>query len=140
MSTLPCISTRQPWAWLIVKGFKDIENRDWSTKRRGRVLIHAAKGMTNREWLEAIHFAHFTCGVPRAALAEGCEFEQLQRGGIVGSVEIVDCVDRSDSPWFVGRHGFVLRNQKALPFTPWKGQLGFFPVPEIELTRENNHA
>jgi hypothetical protein len=23
---------RQPWAWLIVNGFKDIENRSWKTK------------------------------------------------------------------------------------------------------------
>lgn len=29
------ISIRQPWAWLIANGFKDIENRDWATKFRG---------------------------------------------------------------------------------------------------------
>jgi hypothetical protein len=25
------IVIRQPWAWLIVNGFKDIENRSWAT-------------------------------------------------------------------------------------------------------------
>jgi len=54
---------------------------------------------------------------------------QLERGGIVGSVEIVDCVAASDSPWFFGRFGFVLREPQPLPFVPWKGQLGFFDVP-----------
>jgi ASCH domain len=39
-------SIRQRWAWLIVNGHKDIENRAWPTKFRGRVLIHASKGMT----------------------------------------------------------------------------------------------
>lgn len=38
------LSIRQPWASLILKAGKDIENRCWQTKVRGRVLIHAAKG------------------------------------------------------------------------------------------------
>ncbi|WP_206002040.1 ASCH domain-containing protein [Paraburkholderia aromaticivorans] len=38
---MKALSIRQPWAWLIVKGHKDIENRTWSTRFRGRVLIHA---------------------------------------------------------------------------------------------------
>ncbi|WP_234838619.1 ASCH domain-containing protein [Sinorhizobium meliloti] len=37
------ISIMQPWAWLIVNGHKDIENRDWPTKSRGPVAIHAGK-------------------------------------------------------------------------------------------------
>ena len=24
-----CLSIRQPWAWAIVKGAKDVENRKW---------------------------------------------------------------------------------------------------------------
>ena len=65
----------------------------------------------------------------------GFAFDDLERGGIVGSVEIVDCVTESASPWFVGRYGFVLRDPKPLPFTQWKGQLGFFDVPELALTQ-----
>ena len=44
------ISIRQPWAWAIVHAGKDIENRDWSTRYRGPVCIHAAKGMTKDEF------------------------------------------------------------------------------------------
>src|SRR6267378_3713180 len=45
---LPCrhmkiISIRQPWASLIVSGVKDVENRTWSTRYRGPVLIHASR-------------------------------------------------------------------------------------------------
>ena len=43
---LKALSIRQPWAWLIVNGFKDVENRNWRTHWRGRLLIHASKGMT----------------------------------------------------------------------------------------------
>ena len=37
------LSIQQPWAWLIVNGFKDVENRDWPTKIRGIVGVHAGK-------------------------------------------------------------------------------------------------
>jgi ASCH domain len=131
------ISIRQPWASLILKAGKDIENRSWKTSFRGRVLIHAAKGMTRDEHEDAIEFAvdamrvaARTSGASRiVTLRElGFSFEELQRGGIIGSVDIVDCVSQSDSPWFMGKFGFVLRNPQPLPFTPLKGQLGFFPV------------
>lgn len=132
------LSIRQPWASLILKAGKSIENRDWPTKVRGRILIHASKGMTRAEHEDAIDFAVTAIrSDPRnqgktktVTLRElGFDFDALERGGIVGSVEIVDCVQHSDSPWFVGRYGFVLRDPRPLPFTPLKGQLGFFDVP-----------
>lgn len=55
--------------------------------------------------------------------------EQL-RGGIVGIVDIVDSVRSSPSPWYMGEVGFVLANARSLPFTPYKGTLGFFEVPD----------
>lgn len=118
------LSIRQPWAWLILHGGKDIENRDWPTKFRGRVLVHAAKGCTRAEHENAAWFADPQPGSPNVPL-----LAELDRGGIVGSVEIVDCVTDSASHWFVGRYGFVLRDPLLLPFTPWRGQLGFFDVP-----------
>ena len=51
---MKCISIRQPWASLIIHHGKDIENRDWGTNVRGRVLIHAAKGCTREEWEEGV--------------------------------------------------------------------------------------
>ena len=35
------ISIKQPWSFLIASGIKDVENRTWQTKFRGRVLLHA---------------------------------------------------------------------------------------------------
>lgn len=123
------LSIRQPWAWLILNGGKDIENRTWATKFRGRFLIHASAGMTVDEWEDGVFFAikaRSGRGYPPANLPGP---KQIQRGGIVGSVELVDCVTATDSPWFVGAYGFVLRDPQPLPFTPWKGRLGFFDVP-----------
>lgn len=119
------LSIRQPWAWLILHADKDIENRSWPTRFRGRILIHAAKGMTRDEYEDAMDDAAWIGGgfpVP--------SFSYLQRGGIVGSVEIVDCVRTHASPWFCGPFGFVLRNPAPLPFRPLRGALGLFPVPD----------
>lgn len=136
------LSIRQPWASLIMRAGKDVENRCWPTRVRGRVLVHAAKGMTRDEHNDALHFAVDSIRAdPRNSGASktqtlrelGFAFEDLQRGGIIGSVEIVDCVKACASPWFVGDYGFLLRDPRALPFTPWKGQLGFFDVPESAL-------
>ena len=36
------LSIRQPFASLICRGIKTIENRSWDTTYRGRLLIHAS--------------------------------------------------------------------------------------------------
>jgi hypothetical protein len=125
------LSIRQPWAWLIIHAGKDIENRDWRTTFRGRILVHASKGMTPDEYRDAIDTARAARrGVPEDQRITAPSFATMQRGGFVGTVEIVDCVESSTSPWFFGRYGFVLRNPKPLPFVPYRGALGFFMVPD----------
>jgi len=37
------LSIRQPFAQLICIGLKDVENRTWPTKYRGRLQVHASK-------------------------------------------------------------------------------------------------
>lgn len=125
---MKALSIRQPWAWLILHAGKDIENRDWATRFRGRVLVHASKGMTRAEYESADDSLWLRPDIELPA------FEALERGGIVGSVEIADCVSESESDWFSGKYGFVLRDPKVLPFTPFRGSLGFFDV-EDELLR-----
>ncbi len=50
-------------------------------------------------------------------------------GGVVGWGDLDDCVTKSDSPWFTGKHGFVFSYAAPLPFVEWLGRLGFFEVP-----------
>lgn len=122
---MKALSIRQPWAWLIIHGGKDFENRSWHTKYRGRFLVHAAKGMTNNEFTTALLYC-LARGLPMPDRSD------MQRGGIIGSVELVDSVDHSDSPWYMGQKGFLLRDPKPLPFMPLKGQLQFFDVPGVQ--------
>jgi hypothetical protein len=123
------LTIRQPWAWLIVNGHKDIENRTWPSYRRGPILIHASKGMTRAEYEEVADMLAWQPGIYEQKI-ELPAFEALERGGIVGMATIAGCVTKSDSPWFFGPHGFLLRDVQKLPFIEFKGALGFFDVPD----------
>lgn len=123
------ISIRQPWAWAIVTpGInKNIENRDWPTKFRGPVAIHASLGMTRYEYegfISTIHHISERHSFPTGVYVP--DIKELPRGGIVGVAEITDCVTYSDSPWFAGKYGFVLANAEPVDLIPVKGRLGFF--------------
>lgn len=119
------LSIRQPWAWLIVNRFKDVENRTWKTRIRGRVLVHAGLTMKRGDYCIAKLILAQTN--PEIQMPEPKEF---RRGGIVGEVDILDCVPAHGSPWFCGPYGFVLANARARLLVPCRGQLGFFR-PEI---------
>lgn len=125
---MKALSIRQPWSWLIINGHKDIENRTWRTSYRGPLLIHASAGMTRLEYEDALSFAlriGFRSYFPRR--------EELQRGGIVGLVDLFDCVppSRCSSRWHIeGCYGFAVRNARPLPFIPYTGTLGIFNVPD----------
>lgn len=106
------LSIRQPWAHNILHDGKDIENRDNLKNYRGPFLIHASRT------IEPFWRAHI-------------KSKDMPLGGIVGMAEIVDCVTKSDSKWFVGKYGFVLSRVQELPFMPCKGKLSFF-VPDIK--------
>lgn len=118
------LSIRQPWAWAIIHGGKDIENRSIGAVRHmhprtGARAVHASKGMTQDEYQEAREFMR-DIGVECPLPAE------LQRGGIIGSVEVTGAVKESDSRWFFGPRGLVLMNARPCVMVPSVGALGYF--------------
>lgn len=129
------LSIRQPWAWFIFHGhpLKDIENRDWQDDYAkaqfsrvppgSNILIHAAAGCTEQEFLDACDFA-----LTKAGCTTLPRFETLERGGIVGMVKFSAALRGSRSKWFVGPIGLKLEDPYPLPFQPCKGALGFFQV------------
>lgn len=106
------LSVRQPWGHRILFEGKDIENRDRRTKVRGTIFVHSA--LTIEE--------------------EGQELAERLRlpvGGLIGTVDIVDCVSESDSKWFFGPYGYVLANPRPMRFVPCRGMPGFFR-PDVD--------
>jgi hypothetical protein len=120
---MKALSVRQPWAWLIVNGYKDIENRDWATKLRGRIWVH-----TGVHRVTAAEYEDFVNHCKAFGIKKYPATGEFKTGGIVGSVEIVDCVTKSDSYWFEGKYGFVLKNARTTHFKPMPGKLNFFEI------------
>jgi hypothetical protein len=127
------LSVRQPFAWAIFHAGMDIENRDWPTQQRGRVLIHAPAIMRQEDYSTFQRACHDPAHWLNQAVTQAGglpQKEDLPRGGIVGEVEITDCVVEHPSPWFTGPYGFVLQNARMLPFKPLPGALRFFDADE----------
>lgn len=127
---MKALSVRQPWAWLIVEGFKPIENRSWPPPRDmvGKwIMIHAAKACTEREYAEACTFA-----IKAGQVANIPPLDRLRRGGVIGCVKLARIVRSSPSKWFVGKWGWVLTDPLPLPFRRCPGQLGFFDPQYLE--------
>jgi hypothetical protein len=83
------LTVRQPYAAAILWGGKTVENRSWMTSFRGRLYIHAA---TN----SAVGWRHMPMADVLAQIPrELCH----QRGLILGSVQLTDCIRDSGSPW-----------------------------------------
>jgi len=134
---MKALSIRQPWASMKLDGPKRIENRMSRTWVRGWVLIHASLTFdaTAEPWLIEQIKKH-TAPLDLAALMTAKVISRrpdLPRGGIIGAMHIVDCVQSSDSPFWMGPHGYVIDRIVKLPFYPCRGMLGFFPV---DLPRE----
>lgn len=126
-----CLSIRQPWAWLIVHGWKPIENRTWSTSYRGPLLIHAGASVSIDSYAQAQRLTD-RLGIDLPVL------DAFERGGIVGQATLVDCLSSHTSPWFEGPVGWLFRDATPLPFRASKGQLGTVLVrgaPGSVLTR-----
>jgi ASCH domain len=45
---MKALTLRPHWAWLVVNGYKNIENRSWPTRLRGRIWIHASSSRVTK--------------------------------------------------------------------------------------------
>lgn len=122
---MKALSLTQPMAWAVFHG-KGIENRNWGTKFRGRVIIHASKKF------DVDHYDFLWRKKEELGLTDIPAPEDFVHGAVLGEVDIVSVVQAHASPWFFGPYGFVLKDAKEYDIpVPCKGALGFFnPVFE----------
>jgi len=82
------LSIRQPHVEAIMRGKKKVEYRTRPTKIRGRVYIYAALGRypaeEEKEMMAGYGIRDVSC-------------DDLDRGVLVGTVEIWDCTERTDA-------------------------------------------
>lgn len=76
----------QPYAELIARNKKPIENRTWPTTYRGPLAIHAGK---SRAWMDRFDIV---------------DYQQMAFGAVVALVTLADCVKLSDLPEELKNH------------------------------------
>ena len=69
------LTIREPWASLIVNGYKEYEFRSWKTNYRGKILIHAGLKLET--------------GIIERFKEYNLEY---QKGVIIGEADLVDCI------------------------------------------------
>ena len=69
------LTIKQPWASLIIEGYKKYEFRSWKTNYRGKILIHAGLSLDKNA---ATKFNNYNL--------------DYVNGAIIGEAEIVDCI------------------------------------------------
>ena len=130
------LTVRQPWAWAIIHGGKDVENRTQNIagSYRGPVAIHAglAKFEQHNMASHALRAAH------------GTEVDaRILYGAVIGVVDLVDthpdCTENVEgyghtptcSPWAMpDHHHLTLANPRPLSRPiPAKGRLGLW-IPD----------
>ena len=121
--SLPALSIRQPWAWAICAGHKDVENRSWKTSHRGLFVVHAggrSPAAADIAWIRD------TLGIVVPA--------DLTRGALIGVARLVDIVEGSDSPWAQPDqlHWLIADGELWSHPIPCRGRLGFFRPPELD--------
>ena len=127
---MKALSIRQPWAWLIVNGHKDVENRAWHSRHKGPLLIHASKTMDKEALNDLLRGK-----LPFIANRQKIE---LWQGGIVGIVDlwmirhVGENIPGGISPWHEPEcWGWYLKNARSFE-TPieYRGWPGLFDVPD----------
>lgn len=93
---MKALTVQQPWAWAIVHGGKDIENRTQLWKHRGPLAIHAGarisdRGMESPLIGEALkRLGHITPQDDLFGTASSYWGAPLHLGAIIGTVDLVD--------------------------------------------------
>ncbi len=127
------LTIKEPWASLIIEGYKKYEFRSWKTKYRGKILIHAGMSL-EKDMLKRFENYNINCS----------------KGEIIGEAEIVDCilVDKAFNdklkkidPVVYGRSNHVetyawkLENVKKYDTKiPIKGKLGLWNIDRDDLS------
>lgn len=136
---MKAISLWQPWATLLVHGIKRHETRSWAAPHWGPVIIHAAKRWTQQQRKFCQH-PKVAEAIRRAGYMNA---ELLPRGGLVGVVEVVNCVRDTAPPselegllgeFGPGRFVWICDKHRAFPrCVPWRGRQGMFEVDTTEV-------
>lgn len=119
------ISIHQPWAWLVVNGYKTFENRPTNIARPGLYYVHASKTPKVDEWNAALVVAGRNLHREEVALIPA--LDEIEAGGIIGVMELGSwspCM--TPDVWSFGSGYRIKWAAPAEDPTPCRGYLGVF--------------
>src|SRR5262245_33853273 len=89
------LSLWQPWASAIALGAKRVETRDWSTRYRGPLAIHAAKRVVRDELVYCATGTEWAAALWPLGFRRGDSWKHLRAvlpfGAVVAVCRLVDC-------------------------------------------------
>ena len=127
------LTVRQPWAWAIARGGKDIENRRWTTTHRGPLAIHAA-ATAGPDQLAAVRFIRRLVPADVLPASVGDDRPYTEQGRVVAVVELVEVCKAGLSgqpcecgPWAMpGQAHWRLAHARPVTGPVLRGQLGLW--------------
>jgi len=124
------LSIRNPEAYLVAFGLKDVENRTWSTDYRGTVQIHCS-GQQSFVWPDSDWLPDEVKRIVQAAIDDGTPYGELHRYArgyedMCRHAEAVLGVSEEPGAGFVD----VLKRASILPFVN-KAVVGQFDLVDI---------
>lgn len=99
------LTIKQPWASLIVNGYKKYEFRSWKTNYRGKILIHAGLS-TDKDMLKRF---------------ENYDLDYI-KGAIIGEALLVDCikVDNDFNNYLTNINPIIYGRRSHVGMYAWK--------------------
>lgn len=122
----------QPYAEMIVRGEKRVENRTWPTKYRGLLYIHAGK---NRGWWDDA--------------IDPVRYPAAEWGALVAIANLVECTSLgtiqtglldNEYPWIhghthvLGPWCWILDSVRRIKPLPWRGAQGIWDCAAVTET------
>lgn len=160
MSEMRILTVRQPWAWAIIHGGKDVENRvcNIAGSYRGPVAIHAAgeiaqEGRAAVKQLASLPWRERSVDDVRGAIIGLVELVDVHSASVIGGCGWLnhDCPEHGTcrehcSPWAQGpsRRGWfrhlVLANPRPLSAPiPYRGALGLRRLDAATIQQIEEH-
>lgn len=131
---MKAITLTQPWAQLMADGRKHIETRSWAAPRHylGDLLaIHAAKGWTRDDILQASIWKYDADALPRGAIVAAVRLLECRSTDRVGSFDLPEGHERLYGDYSPHRFAWYTAFVSKLD-APIKcaGHLGVWDVPD----------
>lgn len=115
-----CLSMWQPWASLLVYGFKRFEGRHWDTNYRGPLWIHAGAKEPDQDTIKAVEdqYRKLYQGVQMPEFPKsyptGCVIGVIDLQDVIDQKLYTDCVPKKYTGESTSEHLFVIRNPRKL--------------------------